>query len=162
MDSDVGPNLSTADLNPSQPGAVCQLPSTKDIHVQRKKAASTSVLATPLFSRTPPPGPVSSERMPLPRPPRPYRSILAPRVQPAPIETTASFTSLGSKARIAREVAPNVSIFIPDAPNAGPATMPQLVPDAGPSEDLGASGMASTRNTDEFWGAAPQEHVSEK
>lgn len=82
-------------------------------------------------------------------------------MQPAPIETTAQFSGLGSKARIARAVAPNVSIFVPET--AAPDTMPQLVPDAFPSaEDLGVIGMASTRNTDEFWGVATQEHTSEQ
>ncbi|KZP09011.1 hypothetical protein FIBSPDRAFT_873970, partial [Athelia psychrophila] len=59
------------------------------------------------------------------------RKKAAPRVQPAPIETTAPISGLDSKARIARTVAPNVSVFVPDA--AAPTTMPQLVPDARPS-----------------------------
>lgn len=124
MESDaLGPNSPTASMAPSQPGAVCELPSTKDIRVQRKKPA--------------------------------------PKLQPTPIETTAPFSGLGSKSRIARAVAPNVSVFVPD--NAAPEMIPQLVPDANPSDEgLGVLGMVSTRNTDEFWGVATQEHISGK
>lgn len=163
---DIALDSSVPSINAPQPGLAdlaCHLPLTEDIRVPRKKAAPLIISRKAPKLRVTSTVPSAPESLPLPRPPRPTKRAAPPRspspdrprppkLTPAPIETTAAFSGLDSKARIARAVAPNVSVFVPDAPSAGPETMPQLVPDASADEDLG--GGASTRNTDEFWGGS--------
>ncbi|KAF7977158.1 hypothetical protein HWV62_4581 [Athelia sp. TMB] len=103
----------------------------------------------PLFSREPSLVPTLQDVALLPRLPRPYKVVPPPRVQPAPIETTAAFSSLGVKNRIAKEVAPNISIFMPHEMQSVPDAMPELVPNTLQGTD---GQEASNRNTDVSWG----------
>ncbi|KAF7977054.1 hypothetical protein HWV62_4832 [Athelia sp. TMB] len=103
----------------------------------------------PLFSREPSSLPTFQQVTPLPRPPRPYKVVPPPRVQPAPIETTAAFSNLGVKTRIAKEVAPNISVFMPHEMQSAPDAMPELVPNTSQGVD---GPEASNRNTDVSWG----------
>lgn len=92
-----------------------------------------------------PPSPSSLfSRSPSPRPPRirSYKPQTLTKTHPLPIETCASLSSLSSKHRIARMVAPNVSLFTATATE---GTMAEPISDSLP--DVGEA-----RQNHEGWG----------
>ncbi|KAF7977060.1 hypothetical protein HWV62_4844 [Athelia sp. TMB] len=135
------------------PSPISALPETEFPLLRTPSPVSSPSETEPLFSRETSSAPSLPEAAPLPRPPRvprPQKVIAPPRVRQSLIKPTAEIGGLDVNTQTATEIAPNISVFVPDEMQSVQDAMPELVPNA--AQDIDSQDMSNC-NPDEFWGS---------
>lgn len=137
------------------PSPISALPETESPLLRTPSPVSPPSETGPLFSRETSSAPSlpEPELAPLPRPPRvprPHKVIAPPRVRQGLLKPTAAIGDLDVNTQTATEIAPSISVFVPDEMQSALDAMPQFVPNT--AQDMGSQDISSC-NPDEFWGS---------